>query len=60
METWLMVRGVNEVVVVDWSSIEPVEPALRRLNDDRIKVVRVEGEPSWVLSRAYNLAIETA
>lgn len=55
---WLAVNGVDEIVVVDWSSEPPLEPAIRSIpNGDRIRIIRVNGESKWVLSRAYNLAI---
>ena len=66
LASWLAVKDVNEVVLVDWSS----EPPLRAVVDKvvaaapkaaaasrRLRVIRVEGETSWVLSRAYNLGI---
>jgi hypothetical protein len=43
----------QEHLIVDWSSIEP----LRREDlpeDQRIRLLRVEGERRWNLCRAYN------
>lgn len=55
---WLAVEGVKEIVVVDWSSDPPLEPTIRSIpGGERIKIIRVNSEPRWVLSRAYNLAI---
>lgn len=54
---WRKVKGVKEIVVVDWSSDPPLKPIIDSQNDGRIKLVRVSGEKSWVLSRAYNLAV---
>lgn len=55
---WLNVQGVDEIIVVDWSSSPPLESTLRSIEGgDKIKIIRVNNEPSWVLSRAYNLAI---
>jgi glycosyltransferase involved in cell wall biosynthesis len=48
-------RGVDEIVIVDWSSDSPV-------NVDgfdgrpEIRLFRVEGEEDWILSQAFNLA----
>ena len=51
--------GHQEHVIVDWSSAVPVQrqqlPA-----DDRIRLLRVEREPSWNLCRAYNFAVSRA
>lgn len=55
---WLAVNKVNEIIVVDWSSDPPLEPIIRQIpGSERINVIRVNNEPQWVLSRAYNLAI---
>lgn len=57
---WLAVKDVNEVIVVDWSSEPPLESAIRSIpGGERIKIIRVNGESKWVLSRAYNLAINS-
>ena len=49
----------QEHLIVDWSSAVPVRreqlPA-----DPRIRLLRVEGEASWNLCRAYNFAVAQA
>lgn len=54
---WRKVNGANEIVIVDWSSDPPLKPIIDAQKDKRIKLIRVSGEKSWVLSRAYNLAV---
>ena len=48
-----------EHLVVDWSSATPIRreqlPA-----DPRLRLLRVEGERQWCLSRAYNFAVQQA
>jgi hypothetical protein len=51
---WLSLPFVDEIVITDWSSVEPVSD-LRRL-DSRVHVVRVEGEPVWMQTLPTNLA----
>jgi hypothetical protein len=57
--TWLACPEVDEVVVVDWSSRNPVIhedlPA-----DRRIKIARVVGQEHWVLSKCCNFGIRLA
>ena len=57
--TWLACPGVDEVVVVDWSSRPPVAyedlPA-----DPRIRIARVAGQERWVLSKCCNLGLRLA
>jgi hypothetical protein len=55
---WLTLEGIREIIVVDWSNANPLIE-LTKL-DGRIKVIRVEGEPRWILSCAYNLGIARA
>lgn len=56
---WLKVKNVNEIILVDWSSDPPLEPIIRNIpGGERVKIIRVNGESDWVLSRAYNLAIK--
>ena len=51
--------GHGEHLIVDWSSLEPIARG-RLPSDPRIRVVRVEGESRWQLTRAYNFAITMA
>lgn len=49
----------QEHLILDWSSDAPIQrPSLPA--DPRIRLVRVEGERLWHLTRAYNLAIRLA
>jgi hypothetical protein len=62
MPSWLRHPEFEEIVVVDWSSDLPVRDALARagIDDPRIRVVRVEGAPRWVLSHAFNTGFRVA
>lgn len=62
IRSWTALRGVDEILLIDWSSDPPVEQALSDdlLGDERITLVRVSGQSDWVLSRAYNLAARLA
>lgn len=54
---WLHVQGVDDILLVDWSS-EELEPVVHALpGGSRIKVIPVEAEKKWILSRAFNLAV---
>lgn len=56
LPTWLSNKQVDEVVVVDWSSDEPLCPLIDKYQDGRIKLVEVKGQSKWNLAMAYNLA----
>lgn len=62
LPSWLQHDEAQEVVIVDWSSTEPVVDALRRegLDDARLKVVRMNDQPRWILSYAYNIGFRCA
>lgn len=62
LRSWLATDDIHEVVIVDWSSDVPVTDSLRDagLTDPRIRVARVEGEPAWVLTWAFNLGFRLA
>ncbi|PXF47436.1 hypothetical protein BWQ96_02767 [Gracilariopsis chorda] len=65
LASWLNVRHASEIIVVDWSSKPPLRPVVDAVvaasnSTLPVRVVRVEHEPQWVLSRAYNLAIHHA
>ncbi len=59
---WLRHPDVSEVVIVDWSSDEPVRDALsaQGVSDPRIRIVRVDGAPRWILSQAFNTGFRVA
>jgi hypothetical protein len=59
LPTWLACPEVGEMVVVDWSSKEPVVFAALP-NDSRVVVVRVEGQEHWVASKCHNLGLDLA
>lgn len=55
---WLRLPGLAEIVIVDWSNRTPLGE-LRKI-DPRVRVVRIDGEPQWILSYAYNVGIAAA
>lgn len=62
LPSWLAHPVIAEVVIVDWSSTVPVAEVLATagIADPRIRIVRVEGEPRWVLSWAFNAGFRAA
>ncbi len=60
LKTWLAQKEIEEIVIVDWDSKKPIKGSLSGfLHDKRIKIVRVENQPRWILSKAYNLAAKS-
>lgn len=55
LPSWLKIKGLDEIVIVDWSTQQPLTDLLEL--DSRIRIARVEDEPRWILSYAYNLGI---
>lgn len=62
LSTWLACPEISEVVIVDWGSDAPVRAAIDAagFTDQRIRVVRVENEPRWILSYAFNIGFRVA
>jgi GT2 family glycosyltransferase len=62
MKSWISCPEVSEIVVVDWSSDRPVADEIRSAGifDARVRVIRVENEPRWILSYAFNLGFRFA
>lgn len=62
LPSWLSNPEITEIVIVDWSSREPVADALAAAGmwDPRIRIIRVDGEPRWILSYAFNTGFRFA
>uniref|UniRef100_UPI0019504CFC glycosyltransferase family 2 protein n=1 Tax=Shimia biformata TaxID=1294299 RepID=UPI0019504CFC len=62
LPTWLACPEIAEIVIVDWSSDVPVRAALDAagVDDARVRVIRVDGEPRWILSYAFNIGFRVA
>ena len=56
LATWIKIKDLNEIIIVDWSSDTPVSETITDVKDERIKLITVKGQKRWVLSWAYNLA----
>ncbi len=56
LATWVKVPEIDEIIILDWSSSDPVKPIADKYNDSRIIVARAEGQERWILSYAFNLA----
>nr|CCF78634.1 hypothetical protein RGS1_70340 [Rubrivivax gelatinosus S1] len=59
LPSWLA-SDVDEIIIVDWSSTEPVWPMLSGFDDPRLKVVRIDDEPRWILTHALNVGLRLA
>jgi hypothetical protein len=55
LPTWLAVDGVVSVLIVDWGSTIPVRDTISR--HPKLRIIRVQNETRWCLSRAINLAV---
>ena len=51
LDSWLLSDGVDEIIIVDWSSDIPLS-----IKEERVKIIRVEDENKWVQTQAFNLA----
>jgi hypothetical protein len=60
LPTWLAAPEIGEIVIVDWSSPDPVGRLAAAFGDPRLKVVRVEGQRRWIASKCHNLGVRAA
>ena len=58
IQSWVIYKNIKEYIIVDWSSDEDIS-FLSKI-DDRIKVIRVENEKNFSLTKSYNLAIKNS
>ena len=62
LPTWLKVEHIGEIIVVDWSSEIPIlkSDIISNLlkNNDKLKIIRVNGEKYYNVGRAANLAFK--
>ena len=54
--SWLAVRGVDEIVILEWGGRDPRIEELSAQNP-MLRLVRAPAEIEWNLGRAYNLAL---
>jgi hypothetical protein len=60
--SWLECPEVSQIIIVDWSSNIPVrdEIVAAGFDDERILVARVNDQPRWILSYAFNFGFRIA
>jgi len=59
IQSWRKVRGVREIVFVDWSEAQHSTRVARKFGGEQVFIVHVNAS-EWVLSQAYNLAAALA
>jgi hypothetical protein len=59
LKNWLT-QDFDELILLDWSSKEPVSEIPGVLKDKRVRVVRVEGQKTFIRTMAQNLASQMA
>lgn len=60
IDSWFGVKEVDEIILLDWASSSPIKDLLVEHNktDSRLKIFRVETNSPFVLTWAYNIAID--
>jgi hypothetical protein len=59
LKSWLMFSQINNFIIVDYSSKEPLEPLLAELSN-KINVIRIENETFFNISKAFNIGFNKA
>ncbi|MDD5056211.1 MAG: galactosyltransferase-related protein, partial [Candidatus Peribacteraceae bacterium] len=60
LPTWLQHECIREIIIIDWSSKIPLSTSLKQWSDPRIRIIRVDHQPLFILAWAYNLAARYA
>ena len=62
LPSWVENDLINEILIVDWSSEQPVRKYIDELGftSSKIRVIRINNEPRWILSYAFNLGFRLA
>jgi len=62
LSSWITCRDIKEIIIVDWSSTDSVFDYINSngIKDKRIKVIRVNDQPRWILSYAFNIGFRMA
>ena len=55
INSWLK-QNINQLIILDWSSKEPLDEYIKNLNDNRILYIRVINESKFIRTFAQNLA----
>lgn len=64
--SWIAVAGIDEIILVDWSSSPPLHYVIEELDIPQktslpaITIVLVQNESVWIPSRAFNVAFRLA
>lgn len=60
--SWLNIPEIKEVLIIDWASQNQVQEDLQAIgiDDSRIRVVRMENQHRWILTRAFNVGFRLA
>lgn len=60
--SWAALHEITEILIVDWSSDQPVASLLPAsvAGDNRIRIVRVENETVWRPAHAFNVGLRAA
>lgn len=62
LSSWIACKEINEIIIVDWGSSKSVRDEIiaAGFKDPRILVARVNRQPRWILSYAYNFGFRIA
>lgn len=61
LASWSQIKGLRQIVIVDWSSENPIQIAIDSLEkkcQDLIEIIRVEGQQYWQISKALNVGLK--
>lgn len=57
LASWVDLDEISDIIIVDWSSSEPLAQVLEGFSSSKIRVIRVDGRKRWHLTEAFNTGL---
>jgi predicted glycosyltransferase involved in capsule biosynthesis len=58
IESWSKFHLINDIVIVDWSSADPISNCKSITKNKKVHIIRVEDQQYFSLARSFNLAYD--
>jgi hypothetical protein len=55
LPTWVKLKEIDKIVIVDWNSEEDIIPLINSINDSRVYVARIPNQQYWDPGRVFNI-----
>jgi len=60
LPTWVAIKEIEEIIIVDWSSVIPVKAVVDKYQNGKITIIRIDGKKYWNSCIPRNVGIRAA